>query len=390
MSFNFTALTLFSSLSSHISLTYGLSIESLKWAASAFTIGIFFAFLIGHSKYFEYEPKLGVLVAGLAVSIPQFLIPFIGNFIAITALRIVQGLAMAAIPVFSYQAGTVFPRHRTLAIGIIVSGIFIGGFLGSTLGPELTLHIGWRFTFIVFGLVTLILTLSYVALIPDKYLPPKRVAKEEVMEFSVWREKFTVIWGFTFFPGLWIVFTLAPLIHFISESMYEVSGILSSTILESSYIVWSYIPGVALALLKHSRLNARSLFRSVALTQAILYVLSMIGALAILLIHNPTTFLALLAILAAVQGTGPTFWSVQTIAYPKHIAHKAGYALGVISNSAALVGPIATLLISSLGPTNIWLLIIALNIAGVVITLIGMRTRLPVEKFSSRTFSTSS
>jgi len=256
MSFNFTALTLFSSLSSHISLTYGLSIESLKWAASAFTIGIFFAFLIGHSKYFEYEPKLGVLVAGLAVSIPQFLIPFIGNFIAITALRMVQGLAMAAIPVFSYQAGTVFPRHRTLAIGIIVSGIFIGGVLGSTLGPELTLHIGWRFTFIVFGLVTLILTLSYVALIPDRYLPPKRVAKEEVMEFSVWREKFTVIWGFTFFPGLWIVFTLAPLIHFISESMYEVSGILSSTILESSYIVWSYIPGVALALLKHSRLNA--------------------------------------------------------------------------------------------------------------------------------------
>jgi len=390
MSFNFTILTLFSSLSNHISLTYGLSIESLKWTASAFTIGIFFAFLIGHSKYFEYEPKLGVLVAGLAVSIPQFLIPFIGNFIAITALRIVQGLAMAAIPVFSYQAGTVFSRHRTLAVGIIVSGIFIGGFLGSSLGPELALHIGWRLTFIVFGLVTLILTLTYVALIPDKYLPPKRVTEEENVGFSVWREKFTVIWGFTFFPGLWIVFTLAPLIHFISESIYGVSGTLSSTILESSYIVWSYIPGMALALLKYSGLDIKALFRSVAVTQAILYMISMIGALIILLINNPTVFLALLTILAAVQGTAPTFWSVQTIAYPKQLAHKAGYALGVISNSAALVGPIVTLLISSLGPTNIWLLVIALNIAGAVITLIGMKIRLPIERFSSRAFSTSS
>ena len=296
---------------------------------------------------------------------------------------------MAAIPIFSYQAGTVFPKHRTLAIGIIVSGIFVGGFLGSTLGPELALHIGWRFTFIVFGLVTLILTLTYVTLVPDKYLPPKRVTEEDV-RFSVWREKFTVIWGFTFFPGLWIVFTLAPLIHFISESMCGVSGTLSSTLLESSYIIWSYIPGVALALLKYSRLNIKALFRSVAVTQAILYMLSMIGALIILLIHNPTVFLVLLTILAAVQGTGPTFWSVQTIAYPKHIAHKAGYALGVISNSAALVGPIVTLLISSLGSTNIWLLVIALNIAGAVITLIGMKIRLPIERFSSRAFSTSS
>ncbi|RLG04964.1 MAG: MFS transporter, partial [Thaumarchaeota archaeon] len=126
MAINFSALTLFSSLKDVISADYGFSSSELEWAAIAYSMGIFFAFLIGHSRFFEERPKITVLFAGLCAAIPQLLIPLIPNALAVAALRFLQGLVMSAVPIFSYQGGKLFPEFRTLAIGTILSGMFIG------------------------------------------------------------------------------------------------------------------------------------------------------------------------------------------------------------------------------------------------------------------------
>ena len=327
MAINFSALTLFSSLKDFIVRTYHFRESELALAAVTYSMGIFFAFLIGHSRFFELRPRLTVLFAGLCASIPQLLIPLTPNPKLIAVLRLIQGLVMSSVPIFSYQAGKFFGIFRTLAMGIILSGIFIGGLVGSIVGPYIALIIGWKNTYFIFGVLMILIAITWVLTVPNEALPPRRV-EVVTTRISVWREVFTITWGLTFFSGLWIVFTLAPLIHFISEKQVGVPGLLSSTILESSYIAWSVI-------------------------------------------------------VAAVQGTAPTFWSIPVLAYPEEVASRAGYALGLISNSSALIGPITTLIISTLSPRGTWLLVIGLSIFGILVTYLATRMKLPIEKLGS-------
>jgi len=378
MTANFTALTLFSSLKDFIAETHGLSEAELRWAASSFTIGIFFAFLIGHAKYVEFRPKLSILIAGLSVSIPQFLIPFTGNPFIIVILRVIQGLAMTAIPVFSYQAGIFYPRLRTLAIGIIVSGIFIGGLTGSIVCFEVAKYIGWIGTYLALGAVMITLTLTYIVIVPNEFMPQAPRYEVSVKAVEVLRQKFTIIWGFTFFPGLWVVFTLAPLIHFISEEV-NIPGELASSVLEASYIFWSLASGLIAVLFKAHKLKGRNLFELIAKVQTLQYLIAVVGAITALMSRSPPTFYASLILIAAVQGTAPTFWSIPTIAYPKELASRAGYTLGLISNSSALIGPLVTTMISIMGAVNVILLTIALAITGALLTLYSIRLKMPIE-----------
>ncbi len=383
MAINFSALTLFSSLKDVISADYGFSSSELEWAAIAYSMGIFFAFLIGHSRFFEERPKITVLFAGLCAAIPQLLIPLIPNALAVAALRFLQGLVMSAVPIFSYQGGKFFPGFRTLAVGTILSGIFIGGLVGSTAGPYLSVLTGWRATYVVFGALMIAVAIAWIYLIPNAALPTVRREVKKV-SLKVWRQRFTWVWGFTFFPGLWIVFTLAPLIHFIAEKQLGIQGHIASTALEGSYITWSFIVGVLARYLCKGATARRGIFRGIATAQIIQYVLTVAGAAVALVTRNPTVFLASLFIVAAIQGTGPTFWSIPTVAYPEEVASRAGYALGLISNSAALIGPAVTLIISALAVTGTWVVVMALSAFGAAITLASLKLRLPAEEVGGR------
>ena len=379
MAVNFSALTLFSSLKDVISAEYGFSSAEMQWAAIAYSMGIFFAFLIGHSKFFEERPRVTVLFAGFCATIPQLLIPFIPNAIAVAALRFVQGLVMSSVPIFSYQGGKFFPGFRTLAIGTIVSGIFIGGLVGSTAGPYLAAVTGWRTTYVIFGVLMTIIAVLWVLLTPNEALPPTGREIKEVKP-GIWRRKFTWVWGFTFFSGLWIVFTLAPLIHFIAEEQLGIKGYVASTALESSYIAWSYIVGMIARYLCRKATTRWGTFRGIALTQIIHYALTAAGAIIALVAKDPVVFLASLFVVAAVQGTGPTFWSIPTVAYPEEIASRAGYALGLLANSATLIGPAVTLIISALAITGTWLIVVCLSVFGALITLTSLKLKLPIEE----------
>ncbi len=386
MGVNFSALTLFSTLRDFFASEYGMTPTQLQWAAAAYSIGIFAAFFIGHSKYVERHPKATVLVAAILAAIPQFLIPVSDSPMAVIALRFLQGLVMMAVPIFSSQVGTLFSHARPLALGIILSGIFIGGFIGSNVGWQLAVAYGWRAAYIVFGLAMLIVALIWIGLTSQETLP-KHAHEDEVSNApkrSVWRKPFTIVWGFTFFPSIWIIFTLAPLIAFIVTATFGTElARTSSEVLEASYIFWSTTVGaVAYLVSRRGSGNPRQLFKSFAYVQAACFVFALIGALgayAASTSGNATALLASLFILAVIQGTAPTFWSIPSTAYPRDEVTRAGYALGLISNSAAMIGPVASIIAASLS-TSMWLLTSSLSLMGLVLTLTALKLKLPIEE----------
>ncbi len=388
MSINFSALTLFAALNKYISSELGVSENIAWWAAAAYSMGIFAAFFVGHSRFTEEYPRLTVLVAGLLAAIPQFLIPYAFHPGEVVVLRFIQGLVMMAVPIFSAQVGRLFAGARPFALGTILSGIFIGGLVGSSAGWLVAEAVGWRTAYLLFGSLMIIVALLWIAFTPRETLPEHhRVEEVSEKKLSVWRDKFTILWGFTFFPSIWIIFTLAPLINFIvsSAGWGEGTAHLASEVLEASYMAWSIIVGgVAYVVARRSRQTPRGLFNSFARVQAVCFIVAAIGAGIAVIANSPSMLLGSLVLIAVIQGTAPTFWSTPSTAYPRELVTRAGYALGLISNSAALIGPAASIMVSSLSPQGMWVLTIILSAIGAAITVAGMRLRLPVEKYGER------
>jgi hypothetical protein len=75
---------------------------------------------------------------------------------------------------------------------------------------------------------------------------------------------------------------------------------------------------------------------------------------------------------------------VQSTAYPENVRTKAGYALGLLSNSAALIGPITTITLTPPGSPMLWILIMILTGFGAVLTASSLKVKMPVEKVSER------
>lgn len=388
MGINFSALTLFSVLGDNVSHSLGLSESVIMLAAIAYSTGIFLAFFAGHSRASEEHPSLIVITAAFLAALPQFLIPgliYVPNWLrgpSLIALRLTQGLVMMAVPIFSKQVGKYFISARPLALGIILSGIFMGGFIGSSLGPALTSLIGWKVTYLVFGVLMISVAGLWVLLTPRDSLitSPVKSAINKQSKSKVWRSPFTIVWGFTFFPAIWVIFTLAPLINFIVGKYLPSAGQIASISLEASYLAWSIlIGGITYLLAERTRKQPRDLFKVFASVQAISFIISAAG-IAILYISRSTTSIIISLILTGVvQGTAPTFWSMQSTAYPEESVTKAGYALGLIANSAALIGPISTLSVIK-SPTALWGLLIGIELFGGLITLLSLKLRMPVEK----------
>ncbi len=390
MGVNFSALTLFSVLGDNVSSSFGLNESVIMWAAIAYSTGIFLAFFAGHSRMSEEHPALIVIAAASLAALPQFLIPeliYVPNWLrepALIALRLTQGLVMMAVPIFSKQVGKYFISARPLALGIILSGIFIGGFIGSSLGPALTSLIGWEETYLVFG----ILMISVAGL--WKLLTPKEsfitsttrsvvtIANEN--KSKVWRTPFTIVWGLTFFPAIWVIFTLAPLINFIVEKYLHSAGQIASMSLEGSYLTWSIlIGGITYLLAERTQKQPRDLFKVFASVQAISFIISTAGVAMLYVSRDITSIIISLILIGVVQGTAPTFWSMQSTAYPEESVTKAGYALGLIANSAALIGPISTLSVVK-STTALWELLIVIELFGCLVTLLSIKLRMPIEE----------
>src|SRR3954451_23329853 len=102
--------------------------------------------------------KLRVMAGCLSVfSIGTFACAFVPNIPVFAVLRFLTGVAAAAvIPMSLGYIGDKFPyQTRQIALARFMSALMIGQIVGSTLGGLFGEYLGWRYIFIVFGVVSL-------------------------------------------------------------------------------------------------------------------------------------------------------------------------------------------------------------------------------------------
>ena len=102
--------------------------------------------------------KLRVMTACLVVfSFGTFACAFIPSIPVFATLRFLTGVAAAAvIPMSLGYIGDKFPyQDRQIALARFMSALMIGQIVGSTLGGLFGQYLGWRYVFVVFGIVAL-------------------------------------------------------------------------------------------------------------------------------------------------------------------------------------------------------------------------------------------
>ncbi|WP_297490542.1 MFS transporter [Thermococcus sp.] len=364
---------------------YGITETAMGYQQTAFVVGLFVAFLLGGTSLFKGSFKRSVALIVSFAAIPQFIIPFVGNWWGIVGLRFFQGFIVALIAVFSNQVGRLFLAERPFAKGIILSGIFWGGIYGISLAKWASrTYTGWdavRNAFLISAAVMYAILALWWLLVEDFEIPKE---KHSAKGSSVWRMPFTWVFGFTFFPALWVIFTLGSFtLHHAEFSSSETANLVIA--LEVSMALWSIIMGYLGYRLSVENTSNRGLFKAIVSVMTLSYAVTFIGLFIVwksILSSDYTLAMIGLALTGIVQGTGPAFWTTAPAAYPKEVFPEASFALGLISNSANAVAPNVMFILVS-GVTQGMLIFLAMPLLGIALLLISSRMRLPVEELGA-------
>jgi len=347
----------------------------------SYVFGLFIAFLLGETKIYEGGFKRGVGIALSFAAIPQVLIPFMPCWYLVVFLRFVQGLAISMIPLFTAQIAGLFISERPLAKGIILSGLFWGGLLGSFSGEYLVRALGWRGAFYTTGLAMYGMLALWWVLTQDF-----RVARRKKgVKDNVWGMRFTWVLGLTFFPALWVIFTLVGLAPSLGYELGWSKGQVAamSMALNLSMAFWSIMIGLVAYLLSRGKTKARDLFIALVKAMILSYVISFLGLIVYsrAMINGDYT-LAMIStmMIGALQGTGPAFWSSAPAAYPKEIFPRASFAIGLISNSANAIAPMITEFIATINKVVAMIELTTMPLLGITFLVLLLKMRLPVEK----------
>jgi len=362
---------------------YGITEAMMSYQQTAYVVGLFVAFLLGGTSLFKGSFKRSVALIVSFAAIPQFLIPFMPSWWGVVLLRFFQGFIVALIAVFSNQIGRLFVAERPFAKGVILSGIFWGGIYGINLARwASSAYSGWesvKVAFIVSAIVMYAMLAIWWLFIEDFEIPKEKRSSGS----NVWKMPFTWVFGFTFFPALWIIFTLGSFtLHNVNFSDAQVANLVMT--LEVSMGLWSIVMGYLGYRLSVKNTSNRGLFKAIVSVMTLSYAVTFLGIFIVWKAISANDYrLALLgiAITGIVQGTGPAFWTTAPAAYPKEIYPEASFALGLISNSANAVAPnVMFVLVKSV--TTGMVIYLAMALLGIVLLLISSRMKLPVEELS--------
>lgn len=380
LTFGFASMSMYPDLQNTIRNSLSVGEGIFEWSILAFTVGLFAAFFIGHSEFFEHHLKKGVAVATAFAAIPQLLIPFIGNIHVIIALRFVQGFVVAMVPLFSAQLGRILSHEKPLAVGIVLSGIFLGGIFGSFAAGPLNAYLGWKATFVLTGLLLIGMLGIWWVLTKE----PKIEEEDHDVE-SVWNIKFTWIWGFTFFPTIWVVFTIQG---FLPSTGFEI-GLEESfiknlhIILNACKVFWSIAIGYIAYKISTRKKTDKGIFNSYVHIMYASFIIAFAGLMLMVYALNNeinALFPFALFLTAGIQGVGPVFWSSPSLIYPDNLVSRGGFALGLLGNSANVAAPIVTDVLRSQSLVYGWMAMAVVSLFGLIIAKVGKMQELPKTK----------
>ena len=129
MTFGLGTLTMMNVAKLDIISHFGISSEVYDLQHNAYVLGLFIAFLLGHTRLYQGSFKRSVAIALSFAAIPQIIIPYVPTWWGVVILRFIQGFVISLVPLFSTQIANIFVAERPFAKGIILSGIFWGGLL---------------------------------------------------------------------------------------------------------------------------------------------------------------------------------------------------------------------------------------------------------------------
>ncbi len=362
---------------------YGITEAMMSYQQTAYVVGLFVAFLLGGTSLFKGSFKRSVALIVSFAAIPQFLIPFMPNWWGVVALRFFQGFIVALIAVFSNQIGRLFVAERPFAKGVILSGIFWGGIYGINLakwaGGSKASWFSVTEAFIISAVIMYVMLAIWWLFVEDFEIPKEKHSSGS----NVWKMPFTLVFGFTFFPALWIIFTLGSFtLHNVKFSDAQVANLVMA--LEVSMGLWSIIMGYLGYRLSVKNTSNRGLFKAIVSVMTLSYAVTFLGLFIVwkaISANDYTLALLGIAITGIVQGTGPAFWTTAPAAYPKEIYPEASFALGLISNSANAVAPnVMFVLVHSV--TTGMVIYLGMALLGIVLLLVSSRMKLPVEELS--------
>ncbi len=181
------------------------------------------------------------------------------------------------------------PQRRATAMGLSLIGVFSGQFLISTFGPSLVRHFDWRFPFISFGTVGILVSLAYLRLAKESPQAESRQKPSIVDVVQLFRHRFMWVCGVIQFVRLGVVqgvlFWLPSLLIDEKGLSLQTTGLiiaLQTLVIAPSNIIGGYISD---RLKKPTLIIGLSLF-ILAMTTAALVRVDSVAALIALIFLN--------------------------------------------------------------------------------------------------------
>jgi len=146
-----------------------LSSMPLSVATGTMAIAMLFAGTISES----WGRKQVMTAALFLTSFLTILTAFSQGYLALIALRLIQGLVLAGLPAvaMAYLSEEMDPSAITSAMGLYIGGNAVGGMTGRICTAVMTDMWSWRAALGSFGALSLILSLYFMKSLPPSHLP---------------------------------------------------------------------------------------------------------------------------------------------------------------------------------------------------------------------------
>ena len=117
--------------------------------------------------------KKMIMRAGFSLAVVYFLGAFVRDPWELLAMRVLQGLASGFVPAAMALVATATPPEKLgFSMGIMQTGLVVGGIIGPLVGGVLSHLFGMRLSFAVAAVVIFIATLAVIRLVAEPAVAP--------------------------------------------------------------------------------------------------------------------------------------------------------------------------------------------------------------------------